>query len=790
MNLFKNHYKLFLLIFCISLSLSANEPAIDDLTINKIHLIHENFKTVEKAFVLSHIPLKEGATYNRLISDQAVRALYETNYFEFVDFKLKQAAESVDLYIHLTSKYKLKRINISGNKALSSDKLLEEGELVGLITLDDYKIDSSTRKMRDLYIKKGYADAEVSFTIDRNPELGSAVVSIVIDEAKKLHLKSINFEGNVAFNAKTLRRVMETKKKDLFSALSGSGYFEKEVFREDIERLRLFYQNKGYLDVKIDLDSVRYDFSKKNKAHILISIEEGQQYFLGSISVEGATIFTSGELLMNQKIKEGSVYSSESIDAYAEEIKEVFTSRGYLETWVYAERKPNLENGAIDIIFKVNESDKYYLESILIEGNSKSKQDVIVRELALKPGDVFDYKRMKSSEIRLMNSGYFDTVRLTPESTNIPGRKDLNILVAESRSGAFSFGAGFGSVSNSQFFLEMKQSNFDIGDWRSGFQGAGQKFRARVSLGKSTNQVLISFEEPWLFGQRLAFGSDVYSTESNYNSSQYNEKRTGFEVSVRRRLVEIIEAELSYRYEIVDIFDVLPFFDLSISDSAPDVFQKAMGEEVVSKVGLTLLRDDRDRMLFTRSGNRSTILAEMAGLGGDVNYFKLDIRSAQFFPTFDLWKQSISVVGRLGTILPWGDDSVAPFYDRFYLGGPETLRGFEYRAIGPLSTDGLNNDGTVKFSDESAGGHSYGLISVEYLFHVAEALGFVTFYDGGFVNEGESDFGFSDYADNIGVGARILMMGSPLKLDYGVPINTPNGVTNDPQFNFSFGTRY
>ena len=217
MHLFKNHYKLFLLIFCISLSLSANETASEDLTINKIHLIHENFKTVERTFVLSHIPLKEGATYNRLISDQAVRALYETNYFEFVDFKLKQVAENVDLYIHLTSKYKLKRINISGNKALSTNKLLEEGELVGLITLDDYKIDSSTRKMRDLYVKKGYADAKVSFTIDRNPELGSAVVSIVVDESEKLHLKSINFEGNVAFKAKTLRRVMETKKKDLFS---------------------------------------------------------------------------------------------------------------------------------------------------------------------------------------------------------------------------------------------------------------------------------------------------------------------------------------------------------------------------------------------------------------------------------------------------------------------------------------------------------------------------------------------------------------------------------------------
>ena len=790
MHIFKNYYKLFLPIFFIGLSLSAQEIVSEDVAINKIHVVHENFKTVERAFILSNIPLKEGSVYNRQISDQAIRSLYATNYFEFVDFKLQPASENVDLTIYLTSKYKIKSINISGNQAISNNRLLEAGELIGLITLDEFKIDLSTKKIRDLYVKKGYADASVDFTIDRDERDGFATVSIDVNEADKLLLKSIEFVGNTAFKSSALRRVMQTKKKDWFSALSGTGQFEKDAFKEDIERLRLFYQNSGYLDVKIDLDSVRYDFSKKKKTQITINIEEGQQYYLGAMSVEGATIFTSEELLSNRKLKEGSIYSSEGIDAYAEEIKGVYTSRGYLETRVYAERKPNLENRAIDIIFNVLESDKYYLQSISIEGNSKSKQQVIVRELALRPGDVFDYKRMKSSEMRLRNSGYFKTVRLTPESTNIPGRKDLNILVSESRSGSFSFGAGFGSVSSTQFFLEMKQSNFNFSDWKSGFQGAGQKFRARISIGRRGNQMLVSFEEPWLFGQRLALGTSLYSTESEYNSADYNEKRTGFEISLRRRLFEIIESKLSYNFEMVDIFDVLASNNLDTPDGVADVFQRAIGEEAVSKVGLTLLRDSRDSLLFTRSGNRTTALAEFAGLGGDVNYFKLDLRTAQFFPTFDLWKQSISFIGRLGTVLPLGDDVEAPFYDRFYLGGPETLRGFEYRAVGPLSPDGKNTDGTVKFSDESAGGHSYGLISIEYLFHVAEALGFVAFYDGGFVNEGESDFGFDNYADNVGVGVRILMMGSPLKLDYGIPITTPNSIADDAQFNFSFGTRY
>ena len=160
--------------------------------------------------------------------------------------------------------------------------------------------------------------------------------------------------------------------------------------------------------------------------------------------------------------------------------------------------------------------------------------------------------------MRLRNTNYFDSVRLTPETASTEGRKNLNILVSESRTGALSFGAGFGSVSSSQFFLEMKQSNFDISDWRSGFQGDGQKVsRLRVSIGSLSSQALVSFEEPWLFEQRVALGTSFYNTESEYNSSDYDEKRAGFELYLRRRLFELIEGKLSYNYELVDIYDVL-----------------------------------------------------------------------------------------------------------------------------------------------------------------------------------------------------------------------------------------
>ena len=779
----------FLLLFTVLFNcpLLAQENIDETVELGAIHVVYENFKTVDRAFVLSHIRLSEGGLYNRLLSDQSLRSLYNTNYFEFVDFRVAEVNGISELSIHLTAKYKLRQIEFSGNQKFSAERLLEAGEVKDVLILDEYLINSAAEKMSDLYAEKGYKDTSVSYTINRNSSTGEATVDFKIEESAKTGLALISFNGVTAFNPKALNRVMKTKRKDLFSWLSGSGKFDQVLFEDDLDRLRLFYQNAGFLDVEINPDLISYDFTNPKNSKITITIDEGEQYFLGIVKIEGASIYTEQEILklINLDAKEGMIYSPQVVDAWASEIEDFYSSQGYLETRVFADKKSNLENRQIDVVFKVRESEKYYLESITIEGNTKTQQKVIIRELALKPGDVFDYKRMQSSEKRLKNTAFFDEVRLRPESSNIPGRKNLNVLVSEARTGSFSFGAGFGSVKSTQFFLEMKQSNFDINDWKSGFQGAGQKFRARISLGKKSNQALIGFEEPWLFEERLTFGTNIYSTDSAYNSTYYDELRSGIEFYIRRRLFELVEAKLSYKYESVDIYDVIASADLTVPDSIPDVFQNAVGKQTVSKLGLTLLRDNRDSLLFTRSGNRTSIDTEFAGLGGDVDYFKLDMRTAQFIPTADLWNQSLSIIGRLGMIIPLKDDAEAPFYDRFYLGGPETLRGYDHRDIGPRSTDGVGN-----YSKETAGGHTYGLFSAEYSFQVSEGLGLVAFYDGGFVNAKESDFSFDDYVDNIGIGARLLMMGSPLKLDYAFPLNKPDHLPNSPQFHFSFGTRY
>ncbi len=752
--------------------------------VKAVRLDFKGFQAVSDQYVLGNIQLREGMDYSQTLVDQSLRALYKTNYFEFVEVKVEgDPKDEVVVVFELVCKYLIQQIRFNGNEEYSDSRLAAKTELETNQALDEYQVSLAADAIKEYYVDKGYPDIEVDYRLIRDDETGYATVNFDIDEGGKVKINRISFKGNASFKDKRLRKVLETKKASWISWLTGTGKFSEVKFKEDLELLRQFYRNEGFLDVVVDENLVEFDFKTEKKVRITITVDEGQRYYLGDMSVLDATIYTEDELLRQVQIAPDDAFSPESVDEAATAIREHYTSQGYLETRVRAERVPNMDSRRIDIVFRVRESEKYYVESIKVEGNTKSKSRVIVRELALRPGDVFDLKRMETSENRLKNTNYFEDVILSPETTNVPGRKDLGVAVREGRTGNFSFGAGFGSVESAVFFVELSQANFDLFNWRSGFQGDGQKFRFRASIGTSSNQIVISFEEPWLFEQRLAFGVELFRSESDYNSTEYNELRTGFEIYLRRRLFELVEARLSYRLELVDIFDVAGDSDtIDPNDGVPDTFEAAEGEEVVSKVGLTFLRDTRDNLLFTRKGNRSSILSEVAGLGGDVNYYRLEGRMAHFIPTFDTLEQSFSIVARTGTISPYGQSKEVPFYDRYYLGGPESLRGFEYRDIGPRDSDTR--------SDEAIGGNTYGLVSFEYLFRIAEPLGLVVFYDWGFVNSDDYDFSPSDYGDNWGIGARILLMGSPLKLDFGIPITTPDGADDGAQFNFSFGTRF
>ena len=420
---------------------------------------------------------------------------------------------------------------------------------------------------------------------------------------------------------------------------------------------------------------------------------------------------------------------------------------------------------------------------------------MIIRELSLAPGRTFNLVFMDISEARLRNTRFFEEVNLSDEATNIPGRRNLKVRVREGRTGNFQFGAGFNSLENAVVFFEISQSNFDLFKWRSTFlQGDGQKFRLRASLGNDSNEIVLNFEEPWLFEQRLAAGIDLYRRETDFNSALYNEIRTGMRLYLRQRLFGLVDGQFAYTLESIELLDFPETLD-SDGNRVPDplalpdvIVDEALNTpRLVSKVDLTLVRDTRNDLIFTTRGSRTQLSFTFAGLGGDTEYVGIESRNALFLPTFELGDQVLSILVRTGVQWAYGEDDV-PFFDRYYLGGPDTLRGFEFREAG-------EEEAFAEDNLEPLGGSTYGFSSLEYSVKVAEPLRLALFYDWGFLNVDEFSFDPVGYNDNWGLGIRLLVLGNPLRLDYGIPITSTtfeNGRDNDDgaQFNFSFGTRF
>lgn len=732
--------------------------------------------SVNEQIVRANMQVREGADFDANMLDRDLRSLYRTGLFELIEFKQEPGeANTLNLVVEVTPKYRVLAVKFEGNQKIKSSRLEKEAKTRPNFALDERQVKDDAGKLIEYYQKAGYNQVSVTYSIDKDRVGGFGTVIFKIKEGAKVKISEIRFVGNTHVKAGKLRGEMETKKWWMFSWLTGSGRFKDDQFEDDLDKLRDYYREQGYLDVEIPQDKIVFSYPTQDKLLITINVTEGRQYRVGEINFSGNKLFATTLLKRVARIRSGMVFVPSRLDKDTERVEDFYGKDGYLQTNVRILRKPNIATGNIDIEYQVQESEKFNVESIVIEGNTKTKSTVILRELVLGPGDVFSKVMMKISKLRLENTRFFEDVNVTDQETNIPGRRNMRIAVKEGRTGNLTFGAGFSSLERATLFAEVSQSNFDIFNRRSFFQGDGQKFRLRLQLGSRSSEAVLSFEEPWLFQKALALGFSVFRSSSDYNSSFYTQIETGAEVYLRKRLFELVEGKLAYTYKVVNIKDV--------SSSASSIIRSLEGNNALSEVSFQLLRDTRDKIINTTAGNRIEVNTAFAGgpLGGSKinNYYSVEVRGSQFFPVFETQTQVLALIGRGGVIQNFGKAVDVPYYSKFYLGGPTTLRGYEFRDVAPR--DSFN---------EPIGGKSYGFFSAEYSLDIVSPIRAAVFYDAGFVNKNAYDFNPRDYADNFGVGLRLFVAGAPLSLDFGIPIKGPKDAKKGNQFNFSFGTRF
>src|ERR1035438_6863299 len=749
MKFFLRLYAVWLLLGCAPVAWSQTAgPKIDRVVVKFV-----GPATVSEQFVRVNIRVNPGDIYRINSTQDDVHALYATGQFYNIRVAVDPSTNSgVVLTYIVQARPRITEIKIAGNKNFSYSKTKQKFPVSGGDPMDEQNLFTDVQDIKKLYEKYGYADTQVKYVTSVDENAGHGTVTFQIVESRKVEITEIDFIGAAAFSQKELRKVIKLKRHWMWSWLTGNGVFKQDEFDEDQDLLGDFYRNHGYLDFEIK--NVRFDNPTTNTLIIRYYLYEGRQYKVGSIKLTGNKIFSADEIRRGMEYNTayqhlrgtpgrngflmdvGNVYTPDGLRKDTVALEDFYGSKGYIDvvqgSTLRVIRIPNVDTGTMDLEFQITEGQQTYVEKINITGNVKTKDNVIRRELAISPGEVFDMVRVKISKQRLEGLNYFEKVETDPTSTEPPisGRKNLDVAVTEKNTGNLTFGAGFSSVDSLVGFVELSQGNFDLFH-PPNFTGAGEKLRLKLALGTQRRDYELSFVEPWFLNRKLILGIDLYRHQLDFESPNniYDESCSGARLSLTRALwSDFLQGSVSYTFEQVGISLNSPYHvaDTTVTPPNPPVQNPSnvpqsildqLGAHNFSRFGTTLAYDTRNSTQLPNHGQRSEIDPEISL--GYVDYYKIQLRTAWYFPGL-MKGHIIEAVGRGG--IADGINGDVPFYDAYYLGGLYSLRGFKFRNVSPRDPGTGHPTDTVKVN-EPIGGDSYWFGSVEYSVPIVEKEG-------------------------------------------------------------------
>lgn len=734
--------------------------------VRQIEIQYAGPATLSRQRILTNMKTTVGQPYSETTVEDDVRALYATGLVTNVRIYGEPLPDGVKVIVVVQTRVTLAGVYIQGAERVKVSRIRREINLKINSPLDEQILEQARQKIVELYQKRGFPDVDVQYKLTTNEDQGTATVTYAISEGSKGIVRRIRFIGNSALKASRLRKEMKTKQSNILGFITGAGRLSSVQLDDDVQKLKALYQDNGYADAQIT--DVKIERVNPKRVDIFIYITEGSQYHVNAVTVEGIQIVTEANFRKVIKVTEGKVFSPSKLEKDIKAVEDAYGIAGYADAKVSVQTSP-AGPALVDLHYKVEEGIKSYVERINISGNTRTKDKVIRRELVLAPGDVFDTVRVDISKKRLEGLQYFEKVDTYASDTLVPGRKDLNVVVQEKRTGSLNFGLGFDSNQGLVGFAELNQGNFDITNWRT-FTGAGEKFRARFQIGTLQTQALISLTEPYFLDQRLALGEEVYYTDSQYYSDVYNERNYGFDIFLRKPITNFLAARVQYRLQDTDVYGV--------TTTDPLILEQA-GNTLESRMTFELTYDKRDNAFLTRKGTRIDFSTYVAGgpLGGDVQIYGFDLTASQYFHLpFDT---ILLFDAEVASVATWGSGNNVPIYDRLYLGGANNLRGFKFQDVGPKDSFG-----------DDIGGNSLARLTIEYTIPIIERVRAAVFYDTGFVNAGSWSFGTDNVNSDFGFGLRLDLPIGPIRIDYGIPIQSDKFNDSSGRFQFSVGYQF
>jgi outer membrane protein insertion porin family len=725
----------------------------------------EGTQRVEPETVRSYMQVQPGDPFDADKIDKSLKSLFATGLF--ADVRLRRDGNA--LIVSVVENPVINRISFEGNHKLSDDTLNQEIQLKPRTVYTRTKVQSDVKRILDLYRRNSRFAAQVEpkiIPLDQNR------VDLVfeIDEGPTTGIRSINFVGNHLFTADRLREVIRTKESRWYRFFSSDDNYDPDRLTYDRELLRKFYLSEGYADFRV-VSAVAELTPQRDGFLITFTIEEGERYKFGKIDVVSAIKdVPAAQLKPLVTVHQGDWYNADQVDKTISALTDALGNRGYAFIEINPRVKRDPQTHTIDVTFDVKEGPRVYVERIDITGNVRTLDKVIRREFRLVEGDAFNTSRLQRSEQRIKNLGFFKKVDITTNPGSAPDKTVIGVNVEEQSTGEFSVGVGFSTTDGVLGDISIRERNL---------LGTGQDLRIGTTIAQRTDQVDLSYTDPYFLERNLAAGFDIFLiNQNNQEIAEFDQFTIGTTLRVGYQITEPLRQTLKYtvRKDTIE----------NVATTASDFIKQEAGTRNTSAVGQVLLYDKRDNRLDPTSGYFTQLATDIAGLGGDVRYGRTVLSGGYYFPLAPNYVLSLS--GEGGFI--HGIDSTVNIEDRFFVGG-DNLRGFKVGGIGPRDLS----------SNDALGGNIYytGTLSLSYPLGLPEELGiggrifsdFGSLFD---VNEPNPPAG-ANIADthfvrvSVGTGFSWKSPLGPIRLDFAVPVRR-EPFDKSQFFRVNFGTRF
>jgi len=712
---------------------------------------------IEPDAIKLNIKSKKGEVLRPDQVAEDIKSIYKMGFFEKVDAEITDTPAGKVLTFVVQENPTVQEVHVAGNKKIKEKDILAAISTRPFSVLQRNVISEDVQKIIKLYHQKGYFNVEVKSSVEFPKDPRKAVVTFTIKENSKVYIKKISFTGNKSFSAMKLRSIMETKEKMIvLSWFTDRGILQRDILDTDLDRLSVFYHDKGFMDAKVGSPQVSM---KDDGFYIEIPVEEGDRYRVSGVQITGDLLENNERLVKGLQSQPKEYFGREKLRNDMDKISKTYMDQGFAYTQVDPIVKREEQDRTTTIDFDVKKKGLVHIGRVTVTGNTKTRDKVIRRELKLAEGDLFSSTKLERSTTNLKKLDYFEDVEITPVDTEQTDIMNLNVKVKEKLTGSISFGGGYSSDDGLFTSAEVNQRNLF---------GKGQYASIRGYLGQKAQRYVASFTEPYLFDRPITGGIDLYDWLRQY--PDFTEDSLGFRLRSGFRFGNYSRLGVYYTFSDAAV--------TQIPIGAPPIITQQEGRMITSSISVALERDSTDHPFLPTRGMVTTASVQWASpsLGGQTNFLKTEIHHGIFFPLF--WKLVGYVRGEFGYINLMGadDNTSIPLYDRYFLGGINSLRGFKWATVGPY-------DGTYII-----GGTTYGLGTVELLFPLIESIGMrgVLFFDAGNAYLTMSQFSISGFRTDAGTGIRWQSPLGPLRVEWGYNLQPKPGESKY-QFQFSAG---